>query len=90
MFVKNDTAPEKKYYNGKIGIVEDIDPDGTVLVQCAGDSEAIEVTRVEWQNMKYSINPDTREIEETPIGSFRQLPVITSYSIHYTKLYDQT
>ena len=31
MFVKNDSSPEKRYYNGKIGVVDDIVPEGIVV-----------------------------------------------------------
>ena len=36
MFVKNDTRPDKRYFNGKIGKVTDIDED-KVYVKCSDD-----------------------------------------------------
>lgn len=80
MFVKNDSSPEKRYYNGKIGKVAEIDEE-TIFVVCPGEDVPIEVERDTWQNMKYSINPDNQEIEETAVGTFRQVPLKLAWAI---------
>jgi len=80
MFVKNDSAPEKRFYNGKIGTIADID-DGYIYVQCKGDDEPIEVDKEKWENLKFSINDDTKEIEEEVIGSFVQYPLRLAWAI---------
>ena len=80
MFVKNDSSGEKLYFNGKIGRVVDID-DEVVYVQCPGEDDAIEVAPVEWQNMKYSVNEETKEIEENVAGTFRQYPLKLAWAI---------
>jgi hypothetical protein len=80
MFVKNDISHEKLYYNGKIGIVENIDED-KIYVQCPGDGYPIEVGRAEWQNNKYSVNPETKEITENVIGTFVQFPLKLAWAI---------
>lgn len=80
MFVKNDSSREKLYYNGKIGSVVKID-DGTIWVNCPGDAEDIVVTRVEWPNTKYSIDEATKEIKETVIGTFTQVPLKLAWAI---------
>jgi len=80
MFVKNDISREKLYFNGKIGKIVDIDAD-TITVQCPDDADAIQVERVEWQNMKYSLDDATREIQETVIGTFAQYPLKLAWAI---------
>ncbi len=80
MFVKNDTSFEKLYYNGKIGAIVDIDED-IIHVRCNGDADDIAVTMVVWQNYKYSIDEETREISETEIGSFTQYPLKLAWAI---------
>lgn len=80
MFVKNDTSREKLYYNGKIGRVSRIS-DESVFVECEDSEDPIEVSRVEWQNYKYSLNERTNEIEETVIGKFSQIPLKTAWAI---------
>lgn len=80
MFVKNDTSPEKLYYNGKIGAVADIDDDG-IWVQCPGDENPINVTLSRWDNTKYSIDPETDAIVEEVVGSFEQYPLKLAWAI---------
>ncbi|MBN1117476.1 MAG: HRDC domain-containing protein [Bacteroidales bacterium] len=82
MFVKNDPSPEKAYYNGKIGIIEEIDDeDDRILVKCTEDNEYIAVGRTEWENCKYSINPESKEIQETVVGKFFQFPLKLAWAI---------
>ena len=80
MFVKNDSSYEKRYYNGKIGKVTKIDED-FITVQCPGEEEPVAVSREEWQNMKYSLNEETQEIDEIMVGSFEQFPLKTAWAI---------
>jgi hypothetical protein len=80
MFVKNDSSPEKLFYNGKIGVVVDIDDDG-VWVQCADDENPINVTLARWDNTKYSIDPKTDAIVEEVVGSFEQYPLKLAWAI---------
>lgn len=80
MFVKNDSSPEKRYYNGKIGRITALDAE-SVTVSCGDTAEAIVVSREEWTNVKYSIDPETEEISETIAGTFRQFPLKTAWAI---------
>lgn len=80
MFVKNDSSAEKRYYNGKIGRITAISADN-IIVRCPGEEIAISVTREEWTNTKYSIDPETREITETIAGTYRQYPLKTAWAI---------
>lgn len=80
MFVKNDSSAEKRYYNGKIGRITAISADN-IIVRCPGEEVAISVTREEWTNTKYSIDPEMREITETIAGTYRQYPLKTAWAI---------
>jgi energy-coupling factor transporter ATP-binding protein EcfA2 len=79
MFVRNDYSPEKLYFNGKIGVVEELEDD-TVFVRC-DDDNIIEVNPVEWTNIQYSINEKTKEIEEEEKGKFVQFPLKLAWAI---------
>ncbi|MBN1951140.1 MAG: helix-turn-helix domain-containing protein [Bacteroidales bacterium] len=82
MFIKNDPSPEKQFYNGKIGYVEEIDPeDDIIYVRCEEDGEQIAVERLKWENCKYSLNEKTKEIEEEVVGSFTQFPLKLAWAI---------
>ena len=80
MFIKNDSSPEKRYFNGKIGIITDISREN-VTVKCPNETEEI-VTEFElWDNVNYSINEETKEIKEDIIGSFKQIPLRLAWAI---------
>lgn len=80
MFVKNDSSRDKLYYNGKIGTVTRFDDD-TIFVKCKGDYTEIDVHPAEWKNIKYALNPQTKEIDEQVIGSFIQYPLKLAWAI---------
>ncbi|MDR2680870.1 MAG: AAA family ATPase, partial [Tannerella sp.] len=80
MFVKNDTSPEKRFYNGKIGTVTYVG-DREIRVRCPGDTDEIFVTPQKWDNVKYSLDDTTHEIREEIEGSFIQFPLKTAWAI---------
>ncbi|HPF01454.1 MAG TPA: helix-turn-helix domain-containing protein [Bacteroidales bacterium] len=80
MFVKNDLAPEKRYYNGKIGKIVHIEDDN-IVVQCPEDDDTIDVGMVSWSNIRFTLNEATKEIEEEEIGSFTQYPLKLAWAI---------
>jgi hypothetical protein len=80
MFVKNDTSRERLFYNGKIGKITNIN-DGVIYVKCPGDTLEIAAEPLEWQNIKFELNSDTKEIEERVIGTFTQYPLKLAWAI---------
>lgn len=79
MFIKNDTET-KKYFNGKTGIVTALS-EGFIKVKCKGDPEEIIVDKQKWENVNYSLHPETREILENVTGSFEQYPLRLAWAI---------
>ncbi|HPY57415.1 MAG TPA: AAA family ATPase [Bacteroidales bacterium] len=80
MFVKNDSSPERLYFNGKIGRVTDLCED-YICVQCEGDAREVVVQREQWFNTKYTLDPETKDIEETVEGVFEQYPLKLAWAI---------
>jgi len=80
MFVKNDISRDKLFYNGKIGVIVKIDEE-IIHVKCPGDGEDIAVGPVEWQNTKYTIDEETKEIKESILGTFSQIPLKLAWAI---------
>jgi len=80
MFLKNDTSPEKRYYNGKIGKVTNI-TDENIEVICTGETEPVIVEKTVWENIKYKLNLQTSEIEENITGIFKQYPLKLAWAI---------
>ncbi|WP_371412754.1 HRDC domain-containing protein [Kordia sp. SMS9] len=79
MFIKNDSSLEKRYYNGKIGTVIYLDED-TVTVKCSED-DIIEATYETWENIKYTLNKETKEISNTIEGTYTQIPLRLAWAI---------
>jgi hypothetical protein len=80
MFIKNDTSPEKRYFNGKIGKIISLEKDH-VIVHCPDDDYNI-ITKPElWENIKYTIDSVTKAISEDNIGSYTQIPLRLAWSI---------
>ncbi len=78
MFIRNDS--EGEYYNGKIGKVEDIDDKGIIMVS-DNEGNMIAVTPVEWENIQYTLDEETREIMPSVVGKFRQIPLKIAWAI---------
>ena len=80
MFVKNDSSRAKLFFNGKIGTVVGFDDDA-VLVKCKDEFVTIKALREDWENVKYEIDPATKEIKENKVGVFRQIPLKLAWCI---------
>lgn len=80
MFIKNDLSPEKRYYNGKIGRVISLDQD-EVEVLFPEENTTITVEPYEWENIRYTMDEQTREIKEKVIGTFVQFPLKLAWAI---------
>ena len=78
MFVKNDL--EKRYYNGTLGEIVEIDAEScTVRTNHTHMDVKLEIE--EWQNTRYALNEETKEIEEKIEGTFKQLPIKLAWAI---------
>ncbi len=80
MFIKNDPSPDKRYFNGKIGKITSIF-ENTVCIRCPDDNQEIEVEPDTWENIEYTIDPETSEIREKTIGTFNQFPLKPAWAI---------
>ena len=78
MFVRNDDQKPRRFYNGKIGVITDID-DAQIIVRCEdGD---IEVTRMVWENIRYREDEKTGKIDEEVLGTFTQYPLRLAWAV---------
>ena len=80
IFTKNDREEPRRYYNGKIGVVSDISRD---YIKVSFPEEELEITveEEEWRNIRYTLNEEKNELEETELGSFRQYPLKLAWAI---------
>lgn len=80
MFIKNDTSYQKLFFNGKIGRITGFDDEG-VIIKCKDDANSIHVEPMAWENKRYTIDENTKEIKEKTIGTFSQLPLRTAWAV---------
>lgn len=80
MFIKNDPDKTRRYFNGKIGVITDLKED-KIVVQCKNESNEIEVGKEKWENIRYSLDKSTRQLNEDVLGSFSQYPLRLAWAI---------
>ncbi|WP_394772975.1 helix-turn-helix domain-containing protein [Flavobacterium sp.] len=80
MFVKNDASFEKRYFNGKMGVVKSLSPE-EIFIHFAEENKTIEVEKYEWKNIRYKVNELTKEIEEEVLGTFAHYPLKLAWAI---------
>ena len=78
IFIENDR--DRRWVNGTIGMVSNIDLDGNIYVLLENGKEYL-VERSEWANYKYKYNEEEKRIEEEIIGTFKELPIRLAWSI---------
>lgn len=82
MFIKNDSGEDRKYFNGKIGEVKELNLDKhQVVVSFKDGSEDVVVRRETWENIRYKYNKGEDKIEEEVLGTFSQFPLRLAWAI---------
>ena len=85
MAVRND--PAGRFANGSLGIVEGVDQgtsgrtEPSVIVRFDRCAEAVRVHPVEWSRVRQVWDERARRIVESPIGVYRQVPLVVGYAI---------
>jgi len=77
MFIKNDVA-EKKYFNGKIGVVTKLSKEKIIV---NSDGNDIEVSEESWDNVRYTLNRSDEKLEQQVLGRFFQFPLRLAWAI---------
>lgn len=81
MFIKNDTQTPRRYYNGKIGIVDSIDSEGIKISFPGENTPAVTADLEVWRNVRYALDSRTGQVVEDEIGSFTQYPIRLAWAI---------
>lgn len=80
MFVKNDSSPAKRYFNGKLASVKRIDADGIWIV-FSDNNEELCLEKEKWKSVRYTMNKESGKVEEEELGSFTQYPIRLAWAI---------
>ena len=80
MFIKNDSNPERRYYNGKLAVIKKIIKD-EIIVSFNEGGDALTLEKETWQNLRFIYNKEDDDVDEEVIGSFTQYPIRLAWAI---------
>jgi nucleoside-triphosphatase THEP1 len=80
MFVKNDSSPEKRYFNGKLATVKRI-AEESIVVELSESKNELHVEKEKWKSVRYTLNKESGKVEEEELGSFTQYPIRLAWAI---------
>ncbi|MDR2206508.1 MAG: helix-turn-helix domain-containing protein [Flavobacteriaceae bacterium] len=79
MFIRNDSSGEKKYYNGKLAEIIDLDDD-EIHVKIENGDENYKLKKEIWEQKTYSLDSKKNIIEDV-VGSFEQYPIRLAWAV---------
>src|SRR5690554_1551203 len=74
IFIKNDLSYEKRYFNGKMGIIHSLSEE-EIVVHFPEENKFIEIEKYEWENIRYTVDENTKEINDEVLGTFTHYPI---------------
>lgn len=79
MFIRNDASGEKRYFNGKLAEVVEVD-EKEISVIIDGEDEIYKLKKETWEQKRYSLGED-KSIQEEVLGSFKQYPIRLAWAV---------
>lgn len=80
MFIKNDSGPDRKFFNGKLATIKKIETDG-ITVTDNNTNEELKCAKETWRNIRYNYDKESESIKEEELGSFTQYPIRLAWAI---------
>ncbi len=83
MFIRTDSSQEKAYYNGKLGVVAEVDDDH-IWVECEeadGKTQRLAVHTETWENIHYASKTNTDTIEPEVVGTLTHIPLRLAWAV---------
>lgn len=82
MFVKNDKGESRRYYNGKIGTVNQIDIEkNEIEIYFSKEKNKLSIQPEKWENIRYKLNENDNKIQEDVVGTFEQFPFRLAWAV---------
>ncbi|SDJ78901.1 AAA family ATPase [Chryseobacterium jejuense] len=79
MFIRNDSSPEKNFYNGKLAEISYLDED-TIKAVLDESNKEITLTTEVWEQKRYTLDAD-KNIKTEVLGSFEQYPIRLAWAV---------
>ena len=79
MLLRNERGSGKKYFNGKMGVLEGIEED-QLTIEIDG-KELVTIKKETWKNIHYEFDEKSGRMLETDLGSFTQFPVRLAWAV---------
>ncbi|MDN3694767.1 AAA family ATPase [Chryseobacterium tructae] len=79
MFIRNDSSPDKNFYNGKLAEISYLDED-TIKAVLDESKKEITVTTEVWEQKRYTLDAD-KNIKTEVLGSFEQYPIRLAWAV---------
>jgi hypothetical protein len=80
MFIRNDKGDQRRFYNGKIGIISRIRRE-EIYVRFPGEREELLLEQESWRNIRYNYNESAEKVEEQELGSYKQYPLRLAWAV---------
>lgn len=82
MFIKNDKGENRRYYNGKIAIIDKIDEyEKKVFVSFPEEGNKMQLEFETWSNIRYQFDNEKDEVKEEELGTFEQYPIRLAWAV---------
>lgn len=82
MFIKNDKGEARRYFNGKIGLIEKIDlVQDQIQVRFPHEPDLLTLEKETWRNIRYQFDAEKDRITEDELGTFTQYPIRTAWAV---------
>ncbi len=78
MFIKNDPTGKGQFFNGKIGTISSLSD--TIKVSFEDHTEIL-VDKYTWENIRYVLDKETKEVDKKVIGTFEQYPLKLAWAV---------
>ncbi len=80
MFIKNDSSGAGDYFNGKLAQVDKLREDEIEVIFEDSHSPYL-LKREIWENKKYVIDSDSKELDEDVVGTFGHFPIKLAWAV---------
>lgn len=82
MFVKNDKGENRRYFNGKIGIIDGVNAEeNSIQVKFPQEDDILTIEKETWKNIRYQFDEEKEAISEEELGSFSQFPIRLAWAV---------